>query len=189
MRDLQLTISGRDSGGFVFQNVLNLSTTDDVSPIKDVLTAILNEFDATILPEYTSCMSTGSHILNTGARMSGLTPSYTMNRPQTTIGSRGSPELPGGVASMITWYPENGTHTGRIFVVGPINTDYIDDQISSTLLTLLQDLGDAFMTWDGSDPTWGWQLLIVNQTALTAEKVVSYAVRNRPTLLNKRIRA
>lgn len=189
MRNLQLTISGHDAGGFVFQNVLNISTTDDMSPNKDVLTAILDEIDTVILPPYQAAMSTGSIILDTAARFNGLISSYTMHRPQDAGGARATMEYPGGVCSMLTWFPESGVHVGRMYVVGPINTDFQGDEISPTYLTLLEDLGDAFMTWDGTNATWGWQLLIVNQTALTAEKAVSYAVRHRPTLLNKRIRA
>lgn len=187
-RDIEVTISGRDKGGYVFENVVNLTTDDMAASVAAVLDAINQEVVTVIIPAYKAAMTAGCFLLDVASRMSGITPSYTLHTPINEEGARVGEANPGAIAGVINWLPATGVRIGRMFVPGNVVGDFVGDVIEAAYLALLQDLANAFTTWDGTPAIWAWQLKILNKTANTTVDVAGSTVRTRCTALNKRMR-
>ena len=188
-RDIQTTISGKDSGGFIFENVLNLTTDDMVSTVQEVLDAINLEVTTVILPAYAAAMTLANVLLDVSSRMSGITPSYSLHNPVSIVGARDLDSAVGALSGVLNFLPVSGVFIGRMFVAGCAVRDFVNDIIDPDYLGLLEDLAGALGTWDGTNATWHWQLKVLNKVANSTVSVTGVTARNRPTTLNKRMRA
>lgn len=188
-RIVECCISGIEGGGFAWQNVFHMQTSDDAATVPVLLAAANDEINANIVPAFQAAMSSQVKLLNISSKVISPTPSYTLNKPISVAGTRGATQNVGGVAGVIGFYPAGGTHSGRIFMVGSLQGDYGSDQIGGTYSGLLDTVGSAFVGENGAAPTYEWQFGIWNKSTPAFLPVVKAQVKLRPTTLNKRMRA
>lgn len=188
-RVVEITISGIDGGGFAWQNVFHMQTTDDAATVPVLLAACNTEVNTNIVPVLAAAMSSVYKILDVASKVIDPTPSYTIHKPISTGGGRASTAAIGAVCGSISFFPAAGNHVGRIFVVGCLQGDWALDVIGGTYSGLLDNVGTAFVGEAGGAPTYAWQFGIWNKSTPAFLPVVSSQTKQRPTTLNKRIRA
>jgi hypothetical protein len=188
-RTCEVTISGRDAGGFVWQNVFHVNTDDTTSDLPTLLGA-LTEYIAGIIPTPLSeAMNSAALILDVAAREIQPSTSYTYHLPQNILGTRGDPASVGAVCGRINFLPATGTKQGRMFVPCGCDGDFVMDVITDDYLDLLNAVGDAYNGINGSEAPYGWQLVVYAKEAETTVDVTAHSIAAYPTTLNKRIRA
>ena len=188
MRILQLSISGKDGGGYIWQNVQHFSTGDDDTAQNEVMNALLDAVEATILDPYSAVMNESSSILNIGARFISPTTSYTINRGENIVGiNAGTPAI-GALAGKIAFYAAVGANSGRIFVAGPTDESFTLDQATEAYLTLLQSLGDSFLTFNGITGPFSFGFGVWSIDTADFTLTVAATAQSSPGVLSKRIR-
>lgn len=187
-RVVQMTISGIDGGGFVFQNVFHLQTPDTAADVPTLLAAACDEVNTNIMPPINAAMHTSAKILDIAAKVINPTTSYTIHKPVSLGGSRSGVASVGAVAGQLSFYPAAGTHVGRMFVMGGLIVDWVLDQIQSAYAGLLDNIAAALIAENGTAATYAWQFGIWNKSTPAFLPVVSSTHKLLPTTLNKRLR-
>jgi hypothetical protein len=189
MRTLQATLSGKDSGGYAFQNVMHFTTTNDTDDEHTILNALNQELVDNLLPSFTAAMSDSTYLLNIGSRLVGNGVSgYTLNHPLNIPGDRDLQQYPAPVSGKLAFYPKTGGNVGHIYLAGACDGDYIGDAIQSTYQGLLEDIITALETYDGTDATFGWQLVVYNRKLFAGIAVASVVALLTACYLSKRAR-
>lgn len=184
----QVTISGKDSGGYVWQNVIHVRGSD-TPPIE---VSVMSELASYILAGLCTAMAAAKAdtniVLNVGVKVVLPAASFTYNAPANMEGMRTGTENVGAIAGKITMYPTEGTATGRMFLNGCLDDDFDRDSISGAYLTLLNDVADALNLIDGSDVTHAWELGIFNKETSAFVSVDECRSVATPGVLSKRVR-
>jgi len=188
MRVIQLTISGKDAGGYIWQNVQHFQTSDDAATQTVLLNAFLDAAELALIDPYTACMNESCVILNLGARVINPTTSYTINRGHNDAGLQAGDPSVGALAGKIGFYPSAGADTSRIFVAGPTTDDFTNDAATDPYLTLLQALGDAFLTFDGTAMPYQFVFGIWSRDTSDFTAITGATAQSSPGVLSKRVR-
>jgi hypothetical protein len=187
-RIIESTISGRDAGGFVWENVFHVLTSDDVTDTFPLLTALNSEIETSIMPAFTAAMAAGTFLLDIASKIIDPATTYTLHQSENEEGARVGDAALGAIAGVLKWLPVTGIHTGRMFICCGLIGDFVNDVMDAAYHGLLTTLANAFTALDGSDPSFGWQLTIHSKKAGTDTPVAGNSVLFRPTTLNKRLR-
>jgi hypothetical protein len=188
-KTLQVTISGKDGGGYVWQNVFHVTSTDEIHSEHDILSALVDAVDDVVRPAMVFAMNESVTILDIAARLIGGAAGYTFHKPVSFDGSRGGDATAGAIAGKLAFYPETGAHIGHMFVAGVQADDYVNDSITDGYATLLRAIADALESFDGTDATYAWQFVIYNRKTLATIAVASAAALLTVGVLSKRVRA
>lgn len=186
----QVTISGRESGGFVWENVFHVTNsyggTDSTFAQSGTLAALVA---ATIVPDYAASMASDATILAVSARAIDAVPSLTNVIPSVVPGTRGASGQVGSIAGRIVFIPTPGsTRPSSMFCPGGMPGDFVNDQIQAPYLGFLNAVGDDFLLLDGSDVTYQWQLVQWHKKTSSSTNIDEFYVSPNPSSLNKRIR-
>lgn len=186
-----VTISGKDAGGFVFENVFHVQNVyaGANTPFKqagDLASYVIDN----IVPSYLGAMNDNAEILAVSGRCIDTSGSFTNTKPAASFGTRPGVAYPGAVQGRLVFIPSvPPLRVSSFYVAGSCEGDFVNDIILSTYQTMLEALGDAFMLIDGSDATYAWQLIQFHLATTTSTDIDEYYVSPNPTTLNKRMRA
>lgn len=188
MKIIEVTISGKDSGGYIFQNVSHYQTDDTETTDATLLEAMNSAIVDNVITPYTNCMNSSSTILNVASRMKSPTPGFTINLPMNEPGTvEGDPAV-GALCGKIGFYPDAGYRVGRMFVAGPVDQAFTDDQATSTYQGELQSLGDAFVGIMASIGTYHFQFGLWGKPLSGFVAFTRSKAMGSPGVLSKRIR-
>lgn len=185
----QVTISGKDGGGYLWQNVIHVRGSDTPPIPVSVYQALADFIDVGLVAAMTQAKADSNIILNIGVKEVLPGSSFTYNHPVNEPGTRSGVENVGAIAGKITEYPESGTVTGRMFVNGCLDSDFVNDTISTMYEPLLAEVADALNLIDGTDPGHAWELVIFNKVTSAAVVVDESATVSTPGVLSKRVRS
>lgn len=187
----QVTISGTDPGGFVWENVFHvsgqLSTGKTVFGTAGDLAAFVA---ANVVPTQVDAMHVLSKVLAVSVRGVGADASFTNTKPVPTAGTRMGDASIGGVCGRIGFIPSDPPLViSSWFQCCGLLTDYLNDVITGPYEGLLHDLAVALEGMNGSEPINIWQFCQYHKKSDTSTPIVDDFVSPNPTLMNKRIRA
>lgn len=184
----QVTISGKDGGGFLWQNVIHIRGTVATTPTLADMKELADYVQGNLITPLRAAKAESNTMLNIGIKEVLPGSSFTFNRPMNEPGDRVGTENVGAVAGKITMYPETGAITGRIFINGCLDDDFDKDVIQPAYETLLDDVADALNLIDGSPITFLWELGIFNKDTSGFVPVDGCATQQQPGILSKRVR-
>lgn len=187
----QVNVSGIDSGGFSWENVFHVSSTYAGGDTTFETADHLNQFvAATLGTPWAAVMNDQASILAISSRCIAPVPNFTRLLPFTNAGTRILTPAIGAVCGRLVFLPTDAPlHVSSLFVNNGCEGDFVIDQIQAGYQGLLQDLGDAFLLFDGSTATYEWQLIQWHRKDSSAADLDQYYVSPNPTTLNKRMRA
>jgi hypothetical protein len=185
---IQATISGIDSGGYLWENVFHVTTNTVLTSEHDILDAMNTKINSVITGPYALAMSSQCKILDIASKIIGGAASYTLHKAVNIPGTRDISAYPGPVNGKIAWLPKTGSHVGHQYLAGACNGDFDTDIILPGYKTLVEAVIAAFMTLDGSDISYGWQLVIYNRKTLAAISVAAGVALLTACYLSKRAR-
>lgn len=187
----QCTVSGIDAGGFAWQNVFHVSSNYAGVDSDFVVAGALNQFIATTLgTPWAAAINDQSTILAVSSRCIDPVPNFTNVLPFTNVGVRILTPALGAVCGRLVFLPTAAPlHVSSMFINNGCEGDYVKDQLQAGYQGLLEDLGDAFLLFDGTTATYEWQLIQWHVKTSDAADLDEYYVSPNPTTLNKRIRA
>lgn len=184
----QVTISGKDSGGYVWQNVFHVRGTLAAAVTTADFQALVTFVTDELIPPMAAAKADSNVMLNIGVKQVLPVATYTYNSPINQAGDRSGTENLGAVAGKITMYPVSGAITGRMFLNGCLDTDFEADVIVTAYQTLLDGVADALNLFDGSPLSYLWELGIYNKETSGFVVVDECASQQRPGVLSKRVR-
>lgn len=190
MNTVQCTINGKDSGGYIWQNVFHL-TGDDTG--EDETTAsYLSDAAAAMQSALEDPMSNAKAatnvILSYQTKLIVPVTSFTFTRLANVPGQRESAESVGALGGKLIMYPNSGFTTGRMFINGCLETDFTADIISDTYKTLMDAIATALETFNGSDVDHHWQLVLLHKKTGNTSPVNDVETQITPGILGKRVR-
>jgi hypothetical protein len=187
----ECSIGGIDPGGFSFENVFHISSTYAGGDTTFTTAGHLITFlESAVLGAYVAAMNNQSKILEISARCINPIPDFTRLRPEVMFGGRVLTPAIGAVCGRLVFLPTAAPlHVSSMFIPNGCEGDYIVDLIQAAYSALLDDLGDAFIGIDGSEPTYEWQLIQWHRKTSDAADIDQFYTSPNPTTLNKRIRA
>lgn len=185
---LELTVSGKDAGGYIWENVLHFSTDNAGQPDALDCDALNTQFITNVEDALLGAMNESTSILNYGSRVILPTPSFTVNTPSNSVGTQvGSPSV-GALCGKISFYPDNGKLTGRMFVAGPVDEDFTADEATTAYMELLTDIVTGLLVFDGSLAPFDFQFGLFSKGTQIFVPFTSGKPRSSPGVLSKRIR-
>lgn len=188
MRILQTTLSGKDAGGYIFQNVGHFSTDDDDTEEFTVLSAMNAAYQLAVIDPYTAAANESVLLLNIASRFVSPSGSYSVNLPINEAGIQAGDPSVGALCGKVGFYPATGSRVGRIFVAGPIDANFTNDQATTAYLTLLSAVGSAFVSFDGTGGPYNFQFGLWGKVLSGFSPLVEQAAIATPGVLSKRIR-
>lgn len=193
MKNIQVTISGVDFNGFVFQNVFYLESDPGIHNPAEHLKATCDWVDTTLLPDMLNAMVSQCTILDISSKYVKPDSSYSIHKSVNLPGERDLNQSTGATAGVIQWVPLVGPETGRQYISGVAEGDFVNDFISSAYLTLLEPLRDAFINLTGTDAPYTWVFVVYSKgdsvVPATTDPVIVGVVVNKCGVLSKRVRA
>lgn len=186
---VQVTVSGHDFNGFVWENVFYLQTEITPPSTADYLDNTLEWVHGTLITEMSLAMSSQNVITDIAAKLVNPGSSYTLHKTENINGARDVDQDSGAIAGVIKWYPAEGAQTGRNYITGVGEGDYLNDFIAGPYSALLDDLKDAFLNLSGTDFGTVWLFVIYNKKTAATQAVIRGEVVNKCGVLSKRVRA
>jgi hypothetical protein len=187
-RIYECTISGRDGGGYVWQNVFHVEGDDSAGNEVFMLKALTDYVTTNIVPVLAAAQSGDGRIYDVAARQATAS-SFTYHNPIDVAGTRAGGENVGAVCGKIAWFPLTGSRVGHQFISGCLPGDYVGDVLQPAYKTLLDDLITVFMAMDGTPALELWQFVVLNKKTVVATHVAAGVALVGPGVLSKRVRA
>jgi len=188
-KTLQVTYSGKDSGGYVWQNVFHVEIEEGADNEAVYLSAVADVIDTAITDALAAAMADTCAIYDLATKVIFDVPSYSFHKVLNRVGDRDVNQDTGAIAGKIVWFPVAGNAVGHQFITGVCEGDYESDVIQGPYEILLAAVKDAFLTLNGTAAPYVPQLTIYNKVTNAHQDVASGAVLLSPCILSKRIRA
>jgi hypothetical protein len=189
MKAIQVTISGHDFNGFVWENVFHLAVDIDPPSAAAILTATNSWVETTLIPPLLAAMSNQCTILDIASKYVAPGSSYTLHKAQNSNGTRDLAQDSGAVAGRLAWYPSDGKVVGHQFISGVCEPDYSNDYISDAYKVLLEAVRDAFLLLSGTDGIFVWQFVLYSRKTAGVVPIDAGEAMLRIGILSKRVRA
>ena len=187
-RTAQCTISGKDAGGYIWENVFYMRTADSAASDFSTLHDLTDTIDTDIIPALKPAMNESCSILNIAAKFIDPAGSYTVNKPINEPGTQAGTPSVGALCGKITWFPDTAFVTGRQFIAGPTDEDFDVDVPTSAYQTLLAAIVTAFLLFDGTAGTYLWQFGLWTRKTKAFQNFIAGVPMGSPGVLSKRVR-
>lgn len=193
MANVQVTISGIDKNGFVWQNVFYMLVAEGSHATNVVLHHACEWANDQLMDTLQAAMSFQNSIFDIAAKYVKPDSSYTIHKSLNLVGARESNADSGAIGGVIQWIPQDGPETGRQYITGVCVNDYQNDFIVDVYRGFLEDIIVAFMSLTGNDGLFDWIFVVYskgdNVTPATTDPVVEGTVIGKAGVLSKRTRA
>jgi len=190
MVNIQVTISGTDFNGFVWQNVFYLTCNNGIANIFDTLDATNTHVHGILMTPLRNCMSNQNTILDISSRYVKPDSSYSISKVENSPGNRDALADSGAIAGKIQWLTLEGPETGRQYITGVCEDDYQNDFITDAYAALLDTLGTAFESLAGTVGGFTWDFVVYSKGDVpTVDSIIGHVIYLKAGVLSKRIRA
>jgi hypothetical protein len=187
-RIVQVTLSGKDAGGFVFQNVMHCTVDPGADDEPTVLADVCDTYEIALETPYKNAIPDSFKLFDLAARFIDGAGGFTFHKPLNIIGMRVENASAGALAARATFYPASGPHSGHMYIAGVVDGDVEDDLLTDAYIALVQDVVDGVVGIVGAGAHAIQSCLYIKNGATTLAIVFGYvdvAVRS----LSKRLRA
>lgn len=186
--NVQAVISGIDKNGFVWQLVANMKFDTSTFSTSQALGLINQHVEDTVLDALQAAMADSSKILDISTKYVFPSISYSFHKPQNLSGIRTTAAASGATAGVIKWLPYSGSVTGRQYIPGVCEGDYVNDFITDAYSALLDDVAVAFKSLTGIVGGNQCTFVILTKKTGNGTVVAGYSVGLKVGVLSKRIR-
>lgn len=185
---MRVTITGVDSGGYVFENVFYVQGTFTTESMYVLATNLASYLASPFLDDYKDVFPSTCKILTLSVASVDPDPGLSAVRVVNENGVRGIVQSSGTLAVGLKLVPDDGVPPlGHQYVPcvgdGDVVADLLDDPSS------FDGLAAAYANIDGSATTYAWQLGIWGGDPKVFREVDIVSVMAKPVVLSKRQRA
>lgn len=184
----EVTLSGTDVSGNVWENVIHFETDDTAGTQKELMDDLAQKVQDDLLDSYQAAMNENCIIRDIGVRILKPFPSYASHYPVNLPGSRSGKPAPGAVSLLLRLAAAVGTVLGGLYLVGLMDEDYDGDSPSETYLAFVAAIATALIGFNGTTGLYAWQIVNFAKESGISTPFTAWFTRNKMTTLNKRMR-
>lgn len=184
----RVTITGVDSGGYVFENVLTINGTFSTEAMYQIAQTLGDYLADPFLVTYVEAFPNVVKILTLSVVTLLPDPGITFIQAVNEFGGRDVMQASGTLALGFQLVPNDG--------VPPVGHQYVpclgDGDVEADVIVVdptFTALAAAYAAIDGTAPTYAWQLAVWNKETKTGRPVFHATQMVKPVVLSKRQRA
>lgn len=184
---IEIVVSGKDGGGFVFENVMHIGSGNPLMANDfNLAKAAVQLFSTTCMASYLAGLPASASVLAIRGRVVSPAGGLSYVKPVGTAGGAAGVQSSGTLGGGLIMIPTTGVKpVGHSYLPWANDGDITNDVVSPALTTRIQNYCDTLDLLDGSDEN-NMALTIYNKALLTDVLVDECQPMGYPVVLSKR---